>query len=396
MKQIILSFVFLLLGFAQDYDFSDFTNNISSKMHNKDYIKNNFLNPATGNGKTKTLDGKVTLDTHVTCDDVSNPYLIISISGSSDIDITIKVDKEADGIIDKTFSFYGISGVGTNGVAICDSNTFNNCSYKAWQLDSLLNVSLIKKTKSVDIIGLYCINSSCGSLSLNDKERILQDIASGIVNLFQTNNPNYVVTKTAVDNNKIKIFGQRMNGCNQESIYSPSSLPTESNINSYSSYMDRNNSAYDVLYTTNEINNTALGLTPSDINTTINNGYPQNITPNSDITHLTFDYNSSVSENMDLNASKSLEKKYCTVVKNIKKNQVLEDGNVVGTTGGSSVTEKTEIRECTGDSSLTCPYNPDIGESIKYDCSTKHKGLAETTAILSNLNEMSKDFTCSK
>ncbi|MBK1973511.1 hypothetical protein JG677_05530 [Campylobacter sp. TTU-622] len=140
-------------------------NNFGSQLSN--YFKSNTdtaINSLTNGGEIRTVDGKQKANVQMTCDESkSGEFLNIDYTGTSDINIKIKFDKNVDGKIDKIWSFDNISGICTDGVVKCDRNTWNNCEYFKYSYGD--NINLIKTTID-NLNGCYCINSSCGSMAV--------------------------------------------------------------------------------------------------------------------------------------------------------------------------------------------------------------------------------------
>ena len=92
-------------------------------------IQKNVSAPLTSDSEFKTVDNKTSFKANLTCNDKINPFLEVTYSGPSDITINVSIDTDLNGSKDKTFSFSGVSGVGTNGVIKCNPNSWKNCKY---------------------------------------------------------------------------------------------------------------------------------------------------------------------------------------------------------------------------------------------------------------------------
>jgi len=362
------------------------------KTHNSNLEKNIF-NPVSGGGKVTTLDGSKSAVANLTCNDNNHPFLIVSYSGNNNIDISIKIDTNTDGTIDKTTTIAGVSGISTNGVVKCDNGTWNNCNYYSWNIDTSSNISLSPINRN-SLNGLYCINSSCGGISSSSKDRILNDIAGGLANKMQSVNSNYIISTIKTDDsNSINVFGQNYQDCSNTSTSAKdnasSGIPTSSTLSNDASAMqvDDENSTYSILLksSNNEYKDTQDIQTISNTkldSVNVDENDPHNISysVDGDTINATvmFDENPKIQS--------------CTVQWIETDNQVNSDDDLARDKALNQ-TIKTKVKECIGDDYSECPL--DSGESIKYDCGTVNNSLGEVSAGFESVNEVTKDFSCS-
>lgn len=391
--------IFFLLSILNLYanDGIDTGNNLRTYFSD---VQNNIAAPLTSNTEFKTLNGKKNFSANLTCNDTLNSFLEITYSGFSDITLNITVDIDLNGTKDKYFSFSGISGIGTNGVVICNSNSWNNCKYFLWNLTNN-NLSL-QEVKLTDLSGVYCINSSCGNLATNQKTTILNTIGGTISSLYQNSNSNYLVTKTSNDGNKILFYGQNYQNCQNLKDSAPSQSQALDTTNVINTQSKNENSIY---YTFNKnVQNQNQNNFNNDINETMNVRKSINVNGNKD--DYTFTY-SGKQKNQD--GSWSLKNdnakvnidflnpniKYCEIKYLDENSIVFSDSSTHYSSVGETKTWKTKIIECLGVNYDTCPINTNKNEIIKHPCGDIDN-FAEATSILNTVNEAVSDFSCSK
>jgi hypothetical protein len=140
---------------------------ISLGESTRNYFSKNFnsavKNPLMADTEFKTIDGSKNFKANVSCSDNPRQYINISYSGGSDITINVKIDTDLNGTFDKNFNFSNISGVASNGVAVCNPNSWNECNFFKWKISS--NNLFLTNAQLFHLGGLYCINSSCNNIS---------------------------------------------------------------------------------------------------------------------------------------------------------------------------------------------------------------------------------------
>lgn len=382
---MVKTFLFLLLAgvlFAQDT-----TGNIS-----RNYVVKNFntalSNPMTTDTNFTTMDGKKSFKGNLTCGSSTVSFLEVAYTGTSDINVTVKLDKNLDGTKESTYSFTGISGVGANGVVKCNANSWNNCKYYSFSYNGS-SLSLFQETRT-NLGGLYCINSSCGSLATTNKTDILNSLGGAISGILSAYHNNYMVTKTSNTGSKIEYYGQSLSNCD-----GTASIPfSETNGDNILRQKVDENMSDSIVY--NNLTSTSQNYTKTNPYTNSFSSYKSTnqelnntLTLNND---LSFSYSTSTGTGTGSLVGTNLKSaKYCQVTRVVKASDVYSDGTNKTNTS-SQITYEDEILECTGDNYNVCPIV--AGETIKYDCGMINN-FAEVTSALSAVEEATNDFTCS-
>ncbi|KLE04205.1 hypothetical protein AF78_08935 [Aliarcobacter butzleri L353] len=362
-------------------------------------VQTNVAAPLTSNSDFKTVNGSKSFKANLTCNETIKPFLEISYSGTSDITINVSIDTDLNGSKDKIFSFDGVSGVGTNGIIKCSTNSWKNCKYFLWNISN--NNLTLSETVLTNLGGPYCINSSCGSLSVNQKINVLDTIGGAISSMYQSSNSNYLITKTQNDGNKIVFYGQNYQDCTNYKEQAPSKSHDLDTTNVIASQSKDENSVYYVL--NEEVKNQNTNKFDTDVKqtTVIKNS----VSVKGDTSNYTFTY-SGKTQNEDGswstrndNAKVNIDFlnpniKYCEI-KYLEENSILfSDGQTHHSSSGDTKTWKTKIVECTGNDYSICPVDTSKGEIIKHPCG-QIDNFAEATSILMAIDEAVDDFSCS-
>ncbi|MDZ7818238.1 MAG: hypothetical protein U5K55_06315 [Aliarcobacter sp.] len=373
-------------------------NNLRGHFSNN--FQANISAPLTSNSQFKTVNGSKSFNANLTCNNTINPFLEITYTGSSDISIKVDIDTDLNGTKDKTFSFSGVSGVGTNGVIRCSTNTWNNCKYFLWNISN--NNLTLQETTLSNLGGVYCINNSCGSLSTNQKTNVLDTIGGVISSMYQSTNSNYLITKTQNDGNKIVFYGQNYQDCQNFADAAPSqshNLDTSNVINTQS---NDQNSVYYVL--NKNVENQNNNNFDTDVNKTVD--IKNNVSVNGNTSDYTFTYSgkqqnqdgswSIKNDNAKININfLNPDIKYCEI-KYLEVNTIVfSDGQTHQSSTGDTQTWKTKIIECSGVDYSVCPVDTNKGEIIKHPCGDIDN-FAEATSIMTAVSEAAEDFTCSQ
>ncbi|MFW3357289.1 hypothetical protein [Aliarcobacter butzleri] len=362
-------------------------------------VQTNVAAPLTSNSDFKTVNGSKSFKANLTCNETIKPFLEISYSGTSDITINVSIDTDLNGSKDKIFSFDGVSGVGTNGIIKCSTNSWKNCKYFLWNISN--NNLTLSETVLTNLGGPYCINSSCGSLSVNQKINVLDTIGGAISSMYQSSNSNYLITKTQNDGNKIVFYGQNYQDCTNYKEQAPSKSHDLDTTNVIASQSKDENSVYYVL--NEEVKNQNTNKFDTDVKqtTVIKNS----VSVKGDTTDYTFTYSgktqnedgswSTRNDNAKINIDfLNPNIKYCEI-KYLEENSILfSDGQTHHSSSGDTKTWKTKIVECTGNDYSICPVDTSKGEIIKHPCG-QIDNFAEATSILMAIDEAVDDFSCS-
>lgn len=371
-------------------------NNLRGHFSN---IQTNIAAPLTSNAEFKTVNGSKSFNANLTCNNTINPFLEITYIGTSDITINVSVDIDLNDTKDKTFSFSGISGIGTNGVIRCSTNTWNNCKYFLWNISN--NNLTLQETTLSNLGGAYCINSSCGSLSTNQRTNVLDTIGGAISSMYQSLNSNYLITKTQNNGNKIVFYGQNYKDCQNFKDEAPSQSHELDTTSVIASQSNDENSVYYVL--NKNVENQNNNNFNSDVNQTVN--IKNSVSVEGDTSDYTFIY-SGKSQNEDGSWSMRNDDakvninflnpniKYCEIKYLEVNSTVFSDGETHQSSSGDTQTWKTKIVECIGNDYSNCPVDSSKGEIIKHPCGDVDN-FAEATSILTAINEAVDDFSCS-
>lgn len=369
-------------------------NNLRGHFNN---FQSNISNPMTSDTNFQTVDGSSNFKANLTCSEQTKSFLEITYTGTSDITINVQVDTNLDGVKNKSFSFSGVSGVGTNGIIKCDSNTWNNCKYYLWTLsNNNLNLQLATR---LDLGGGYCINNSCGAIAASQKQNILDTIGGAISSMYQNSNSRYLITKTSNTGNKIEFYGQNNEDCQNYQDSKPTG-----NMDTTSVIAEQSNDENSVYYSLNKnIENQNNHNFDSDVDNTVEANEGNSV--EGDTSDYTFTYSGKqqdedgnwVMSNDDASVNINWadpDIKYCEIKFLVEDTDVFSDGETHHSSSGDTQTWKTKIMECQGDDYSICPVDSSKGEIIKHPCGDIDN-FAEATSVLIAVEEATDDFTCS-
>jgi hypothetical protein len=200
-------------------------------------MRENVVNPATGQSQMWTIDKQTSFNGTLQC---SNPVEFLKVSVLPDAtkgDITslkVYVNKDLqnnpayDTVTTITQSPVGvISGVCANGFVSCDPGTWNHCSYFKWKADANFGVS-VEQYSSSDIAGLggcYCFNVSCSPqnyLILNINQ-ILGHLGGGIVGAIHEVRPDVSISGAQIQDNAIVYTASLPTNCSSTQGSAPTS-----------------------------------------------------------------------------------------------------------------------------------------------------------------------------
>lgn len=347
--------------------------------------------PVTTESKLSTVDGTKKGSAQLICSaGNSKEYLEIGYSGTSDISITFKMDKNLDGTKETIWNFSGVSGICSNGVVKCSAGTWSNCQYYQWNYNS--TTLQLSNVVASALGGCYCINSSCGGLATTENVKILNDIAGGAGSLISNSNSKLVITKVQTNNTSVKYWGQDYSNCTNESNI-PSTID-DNNINlktdevKFSQSADKNSAYYIVSESSSNV-------------TALDNNYKSDLTKRTTVARNTakntsgnnYSYTESLN-NGEITGTLFLgsfpKAKYCEVQWEENNTASFNDGTNRKTATTNPKVIKTEIRECIKDWT-ECPiYN---NENIKHECG-EIDDFAEVTSALNAVSEAIKDMIC--
>ncbi len=359
------------------------------------YFKNNFQSaiakPATENTSFSTVNGSKSFSSQITCNVSKVPVAEISYTGTSDISISIKLDTNVDGSIDKTNTITGVvSGICADGVIKCDANSWTNCTYQAYKFSTSTGFYLQQQANLLS--GCYCINSSCGSKAANYKEEILNDIAGAVYTTMSSSLSNFILTKTNATTSGVSIYGENPDGCKNYKEGTKTYNQATLNNDGEDAFATQSNDVDSPVHIVKTVhNNPELAISKTDIQATSETRVNSiaRATENNKVVSTTFG-------DTDMNTMENInEPKYCQVVKSVANGHIYTDNTTAQTSNTTNTTvEDLELRECTGVNKNICPY--ETGETVKYACGEVNQGgFAESLSAMSGLNEMAKDISCS-
>lgn len=379
--------------------------NSSFQYKNTTNLNNKIFNPMSGSENVKTLDGSKQARANLTCQGGTYPFVIISYSGVSDITINVKIDPNGDGVIDGNYNFAGVSGIYSSGIAKCTPNTYTNCTYHQWTYDGSTNVLSTIPAPSNTVYSPYCINNSCGSISLLDRAKILDDLTGMISGVIQQSSSDMVITRSETTTTSIELYGQDYSTCsNSNNVYykAGSSIPDETTFqNQASSVSAPGNPEYDTVMgaMSNENTNRPSDADLADIKTVAKNTSINSSVDNSDPTkaNYTLKYKddngnwATSSSNSTMAFDPETPPQSCMVTWTEGNNRVYGDN----TSGVNNSTVQTivreEIRECTNNNTV-CPIV--AGETIKHNCGNLAASLGDSLSALQAAKQMAQDFSC--
>lgn len=389
MKRLLLSLFVVAAGSLAATDYITEANSMSN--HFKNNFSTTIAKPGTENTAFTTVNGSKSFSSQITCNTTKVPIAKVSYTGTSDILISLEIDTNADGNIDKYNSFSAISGICSDGVIKCNTNTWNNCSHYKYQYTVNSGFSLASAPGRLE--NCYCINSSCGNKAANYKNEILNDIAGSVYTTMSASLSSFVLTRTEADGNQVLIYGENPDQCKNyqqgNKNFNQNTIVSDSEALFAQQSQDPNSPAYTTRQAATHSN---MSATVNEIKTTqsarINAIRPATET-NKIVTIEGFGTTdlSSIEDGREI--------KYCQIVKDATNAQIYTDNSTAHSSNTTNTSQETyELRECTGINNTICPY--ETPERIKYDCGkvTKDSFNAAVTGM-KTIEEMTKDFTCS-
>lgn len=214
-NRYIIAFLVLVPSlFCADYSADGATLGKSLRGYFSDNSKTKVIEPISTTKSGTSVDGKSTYSGQVSCGGASSSsYLELSYAnaGGGDLKINANMDRDLNGAKEYSYSTsVPVSGVCSNGFVSCDSGTWNNCSYYKWGYSGAITTSKVSRP---DLGGCYCINNSCGGLSSQSPESILQSLGNGLTTLMMQYSKSFTVTKTNTTPTTASYWGQNADNC---------------------------------------------------------------------------------------------------------------------------------------------------------------------------------------
>ena len=272
-KYIILSTVFSAFSFAAVNTSESITNSRTEASATSNAVRDMYTNsfnqkvalPMTTGTEMTSVDGSKSGVANLTCSDVATLFSQISVVGSVNPSINVKLDIDLNGSFERDLTFSGISGIHTTGVFKCLIGA-RACTYYNWQFSTSGGLTL-EEINSSSAAGAYCINDTCSAIYVRDLAQILNDVSGTITSLVQQTT-SLVVTNTSTSSTVTSIYAQNYNNCANSSgvIYDSSnnSLPSEALLQSQASAVVPLDDA-NVVLSNVSLNETANPIDPTEI-----------------------------------------------------------------------------------------------------------------------------------
>lgn len=179
-------------------------------------VETNISNPIVGGTQMTTIDGKKSFSGRISCPS-SKSFLAVTILPSSTGDLSMILVQQDNALSGAYTYAYNApvraSGICANGIISCDAGTWYNCAYYQWTADSSGKAGLASVPTIEQLAGCYCINNSCGVSAMTDLNIILHDLGTGVANVIQGNNPQYIITGSTIQDTMVSYFGQQATNC---------------------------------------------------------------------------------------------------------------------------------------------------------------------------------------
>lgn len=389
-------------------------------------IKNYFSNfkqhisePMLGEVNNTTPDGSTQFKQNISCDQNASVLVEIdyTLGANSSPIFKISAEPNQQGVFTENFtSPYNATSVCAKGIMVCPNNALSSpsCKYYNWKYDKGLSLEEVAKSTVNDCT---CINDSCKSnsvaLSVSDKSMVLNLVSGAIYATIAPNKQNEMLNKAIEENGKYVMYGQRMGDCDnyKEGETPKVNLGTDEDFSNIVDYEQKvNDIAADSNSSLNAVNNSAIGqrsnqnyqfysetqqmvndglTTSTEVeNNTQNNGTSFNVITNKS--------NSAVSGTVGVNTNELEEadrESYVCIVKipTDESGKVYTNNTTKDDATNNSITYKYETRSCTNNGS-NCPHT--YPEKIQKRCGQDDGSFQRNVAILSSIDELSKDVIC--
>lgn len=362
--------------------------------HFKSNMEATITTPIANGGILSSVDGSSSGSASITCNKKSVEFLNISYTGSDGINISVSMDKNADGIKESNYFFNGINNICSNGFAKCSNVSSKNdsCQFYAWEnTGNTLNAREIQKEEA---LSCYCISTACGSLAQIAKERILKDIGGGLISVLAAGSSKFVVGGSVLKNNSLIYYGSSAEGCENlgemPRVNKDSSL-TNASAELASEQSTNENSVYSVFEKGTD-NNAPLDKTVESALKTSTNHIRNSLSYNK--SGVGYDFSYKTDSGKRINASyqnqNTNEILYCEVEYSEVSPALFSDNTARGKVTNSNSVIKTTIKECKNN---ICPL--ENGERQKHACG-KIDDFAETLGILSGIESAINDMACAR
>ncbi len=398
------------------------SNGVLAKNHFNDF-KSNISDPTLSDQNSTTIDGSKSFRQNISCDENASIFVEIDYYlGYLDSPI-FKVSTEPDenGEFSEIFhSQYDATGICSDGIMACPDNVFDEnatCSYYKWEYNNGLNLKEVEKSTMQDCT---CINKSCSpsyyqALSITDRQMILERASGAIYAVIAPSKQSKMLNRAVPENGKYVIYGQRMGNCQNfqgdETI--KGNMGASENFKSIVDYEDKKNEIIaDDNSALNIVNNSAIkkrsdtnymfySETEQMVGDTVATNKKTKKNTNYTSGTTTFDVSTSKSSSrvggtvgVNTMRLKNMNKEAYKCIVKIPTNdrgKIYTNNTTKQQQTNSQITYKYEARICT-DNGSKCPYR--YPERIHKRCGNNNGSFERNMAILSSVDELSKDVIC--
>jgi len=180
----------------------------------KEKAEAGLFKPVSSDQLMYSLDNQTSGNAKLMCPG-EDPALIVTVhpGTTGDLDsVVISYDLDLDGTF-KTLTVPGpVSGVCLNGFVKCTPNTWSDCSWFKWTVESG-NLSYVPVNFD-EVGGCYCFNNSCTSSSFSSyKDHVLETLGAGILSVLSRYMPRVSTGNGKIEGYKIEFFSQRSSDC---------------------------------------------------------------------------------------------------------------------------------------------------------------------------------------
>lgn len=385
---------------------SSLTNTLGGNM------QNTIVNPMTTDSQFTTIDGKQSFKANLTCTNAKVSFMKIyyKVSTGNKVKIYVDIDTNFDGKKEQHFaSAVDAGSICTKGFlncknGICDGYTVGYSKSDGFKLNS---------SGEHSVGSCICIDSSCGSPSVNAKKGVLEQISNLFYPKVAAANTDVIITKTVSNDEYIEFYGESSGQCDKDegSNFAASKNPQTPNfdyanppsaddqiyvtagdktspynalLNSSKNYNSNLDKVQEVVYQSHSVSK----KTKTD---TIANNPNSEVT--TDLTYPVYNKDGSVSYNYtNVNAnSDSIKELYCEVSWNEKSDDIFSDGTNRTNLNSNGMIEKFDIRKCSADN--VCPIDKSKGEKISKACG-KINNINKAAAAIAIIDQIGKEVMC--
>ncbi|WP_235604556.1 hypothetical protein [Campylobacter fetus] len=374
-------------------------------------MQSTIVNPMTTDSQFTTIDGKQTFKANLTCTNAKVSFMKIyyKVAAENKIKIYVDIDTNFDGKKEQHFaSAIDAGSICTKGFLNCKSGICNGYTVSYSKSDGFI----LNNSGEHSVGACICVDSSCGSPSVNAKKGVLEQISNLLYPKVAAANTNIIITKTVANDEYIEFYGENSGQCdkNEGSNFSASKNPQTPNFD-YSNPPNADDQIYTTVGDTNSPYNSLLNSSTnynSNINKvqggiyeahsiskntktdTIANNPNAEIT--TDLTYPVYNEDGTVNYNYtNVNANSDVKQElYCEVSWSLKSDDVFSDGTNRANLNSNGTIEKFDIRKCNNN---VCPIDSSKGEKISKACG-KINNINKAAAAMAIIDQIGKEVIC--